>query len=261
MAGHEELVSYLWDVCSAELLCKSLEEEIADLQQETAHCQAALDRKPLEAKKPRRRNYRPDAGVILFIMLGLLSLALLLLLSLSPVKKLFVLGMAGFWLCGAAEIWQEEQGKLDRIFRKETDAYESACQYNAGLQADALRQEAKMEENSQKQECLNQYLEEAKALCGMLYEQGQIPADFRSCTAACYLYLNFATTCAADLEKLLLDLRPGTVRSFMEDYLCPDWENMLTCRWEQALWERNQGEEGEDPLHKRLNELLLTVEY
>lgn len=260
MAGHGELITYLWDVSSAELLCQNLEEEIAALQQDAARCRAALERKPLEAEKPEPITYHPDAGVTMFLLLGVLSLTALLLLSLNWMQKLFALAMGGFWLCGGAEVWWEEQRKLDRAFQERTAAYESLCQYNAGLQTEALRLKAKIEENSLEQEKLSHSLKEAEALRRELYEAGQIPPDFRSCTAVCYLYLAASTGHEMDLTQLTRDLQPGQVRSCMEDYLSPDWENMLTCRWEQALWEKNQGEEGENPQHRRLNDLLLTTE-
>lgn len=259
--SRETLVSYLWDVCSVELLCKSLEEEMDALEQEARHCQAALERQPLDAAKPEPVAYRPDAGVILFIGLGVLSLGALVLLSLNWVKKLVVLAMAVFWLRGAAEVWREEQRKLDQRFRKKADEYESACQYNAGLQQEVRRLEGKWEENAEKRERLRSQREAAQALRKDLYDRGWIPPDFRSCASACYLYLRAATSHETDPARLTGALRPGEVRSYMEDYLSPDWENMLTCRWEQALWEQDHDKPSEDPLHNALSSLLLEVEY
>lgn len=258
----ESQIMYLRDISGVELLCKELTEGIEALEQDSRHCQAGLERKPLPVEKPERGEYHGDAGVCLFVLLGLVSLWAVIALSLSPLKRLCLLAAAAFWLGGAVQLWRDEEEKRGREFQKAMDRYTGQTQYNEGLKAETVKLEIQLSQDQEKIEDMKAHLEEAESLRRELYAHSWIPQDFRNPAGINYLYLLFAASYETDRDRLIHDLLPDEIQWCMEDYLCPDWHNMLTWRWEQALRKKDRIScpDREENLHHRLDRLLLKLD-
>ena len=227
--NREILVPYLKDVCSAELLCRKLEQQKIESESNLRDANYYQQRKPPEPAMPVRKNYTENVDhARKECLVGILWVALLALLLhifydrvydnyigtiesilLDIIRPFAVLGIGFFLVVGIVYLLG---AILERIGATAPDeeAYECAMKryqaakagYDRWCKSLSYYRSVAQRERTNLNAC-NTHLAEAQQLRAQLYNVNVIPSKYRNAYAAYYLYDYFNTSREDDLTQVL----------------------------------------------------------
>lgn len=231
--NREILVPYLKDVCSAELLCRKLEQQKNVSESKLRDANYYLGNKPQVPAMPIRENYTENVvSARVNVVVGILFVAFFAFLvpiiykvgykldyyfdfgffgSLlcEGITWLLIIGAGLFSLCGLV-LLPEAIGDRITAKRKDKKAYECAMERYQAAKARydkwcanlSYYQNVAQRERTNLTACKT-HLAEAQQLRTQLYNVNVIPSKYRNAYAAYYLYDYFNTSREDDLTQVL----------------------------------------------------------
>lgn len=232
--NREILVPYLKDVCSAELLCRKLEQQKNVSESKLRDANYYLGNKPQVPAMPVRKNYTKNVvsarinvvGSILFLAFFVFLACIAFEASdkfhyyfdfglwgsllFEGIMLLVMIGAGLLSLCVLNYLFEEAIG--DRItarkrdkeeYKSDVGRYETAkARYDKWCANLSYYQNIAQRERTNLNAC-NTHLAEAQQLRMQLYNVNVIPSKYRNAYAAYYLYDYFNTSREDDLTQVL----------------------------------------------------------
>ena len=209
MANYDRriLVPYLRDVCSVEMLCRKLEQDVAYYRREADKYAQWANRTYADPPKPDRINYSmgdesASAGAPVFVIIILVGIWL------CSVPFLCILGIPAI-LYGLLGVWvmlsenHDAKRKGDERFQHDMEVYRKQVEQNRQWRAQKSGWKASSDKLRAKQNQAEKNLDMAKTLRAKLYSVNIIATKYRSIHAAYYLYDYFSTSRETDLDKII----------------------------------------------------------
>lgn len=229
--NREILVPYLKDVCSAELLCRKLEQQKNANESKLRDANYYQKNEPQIPAMPVRKNYTENVNqarkecLVGIVLVAVLSLLLHIFynrvyynyvgtdtidsLLFDIIQPFAVLGIGFFWVCGILYLFGAILERIDATV-PDKEAYECAMKrYQAAKEVhDRWYKNLSYYQNIAQRERRNlnackTHLAEAQQLREQLYNVNVIPSKYRNAYAAYYLYDYFNTSREDDLTQVL----------------------------------------------------------
>lgn len=227
--NREILVPYLKDVCSAELLCRKLEQQKYDSESKLRDVAYYQGNKPQVPAMPVRNRYTENVnsarkeclvGIVWVVLLALLLhifydevydnyVGTIGLILLGIIQPFAVLGIGFFLVVGIVYLLGAILERISAIASDE-EAYEcdmkryqaAKAKYDRWCKSLSYYQNVEQLERINLNDCKT-HLAEAQQLRTQLYNVNVIPSKYRNAYAAYYLYDYFNTSREDDLTQVL----------------------------------------------------------
>ena len=231
--NREILVPYLKDVCSAELLCRKLEQQKNESESKLRDANCYLGNKPQVPAMPIRKDYTKNVvDARTNVVVGILFVAFFAFLIpivynvsdklyyyfnfgffgsllFEGITWLVIIGAGLFSLCGLAVLLEAigdritARRKDKKAYEGDTERYKAAkARYDRWCANLSYYQNIAQRERTNLNAC-NTHLAEAQQLRAQLYNVNVIPSKYRNAYAAYYLYDYFNTSREDDLTQVL----------------------------------------------------------
>ena len=236
MANYDRriLVPYLRDVCSIEMLCRKLAQDVSAAQEEAnKYTSWANTSYPYPPEPERNEHWVHDD------IMGLCGFSALALgaLCIPIIGVVFSLIFAGCIVIGLFELWKDTR-EADKKYDKAMSNYEQKCasiQKQRELVPEWRATARKWEEQMKMQK---KRLLDAQKMRADLYSVNIIPARYRTIHAAYYLYDFFSSGRETNLERTIQTMLLDEIVQRMDKLIEQNQEMILNQRILIAQQER-----------------------
>lgn len=262
------LVPYLWDVCSAEMLCSKTARELSECRRTIDEMHSQIDQKISMPVPPapdpfHYRNIDEEDRIQVFSVFAI---------------GLFAVGFLTFLFTGMEGIWVELpilaisalNGYLALSEKKRTD-HNRWARYQSNVESyeeNVKRYESMVRHQNELRRQLPQWTQYEHGLAARLrqeeklrehiYSVNVIPARYRNIYAAYYLYDYFRTSGETDLDRIIQTLLLDEIKQRLDQIIVQNEEIMLNQRIQIALQEQQDREATEN--HRQEMKRLASME-
>lgn len=240
MANYDRrfLVPYLQDVCSIELLCTHLENEIEHCNQDICFYTDKVNQKIVDPPYPRITDYHEDAsnglcGAAVFTVIALIGLWIGWNIIGIPIM---IYGGIGIF-AGVSDSL-EKRGISQSRYNDGIRRYNEIVANNSKIRAKIPQYKTSLEIKRQELSALKIRLNEADATRKNIYSVDIIAKKYRDVSVAYYLYDYFNTSRETDLDRIIQTLLLDEIKQQLAKIIAQNEEIILTQRYQIALQEQ-----------------------
>ena len=246
------LVTYLRDICSAEMLCDRLSREYGECRNRVANIESHVNRKVIDPKKPSRSDFEKDSDmggtiavifwIALFIYIGFW------LLQWAPVLTIVPFGIAGIMIWGLSSESQAKNDQEGEEYNRAVQRYENQIKANEEHRNSIPQYRRILNGEKQQLAMLNQQLHDAQRLRQSVYDVNIIAFEYRDIRIVYHLYRHFSTCRDSDLDEALKMMHLNEIVQNTSKIVSQNEEIILNLRMKMAMDEQRDHRLAE---HKR----------
>ena len=199
--NREILVPYLKDVCSAELLCRKLEQQKNESESKLRDAKYYQQRKPPEPVMPIKDGYTDEqSGAWKFLALAGICYVVGII---CPKILLFAWCLCGYFIIRGIYTKIKQKEEEEKQYNSDLRRYDEAQKEYDQWSKNRGYYQRIVETEQRNISVYGTHLTEANQLKEQLYSVNIIPAKYRNAYAAYYLYDYFNTSREDDLTQVL----------------------------------------------------------
>lgn len=248
MANYDRqfLVPYLRDVCTSELICSKLENEIQLTKMHISNLNSALAKQYVTPPKPKQDHFVTDGSeYVPFFVIGIIAVAIASFVwyKLSWIELFAFVAVLGFIfggfmiVCGIIGYF-EEKGQVEVKYQEALARYEQIKNENEKMLSFQPKQRENLAKYQRELPKLESQLIRARYLRSSVYDVNVIPKQYRNIYAAYYLYDFFSSGRETDLEKVIQTFVLEEIKQRLDKIIVQNEQIILNQRVQMAMQEQ-----------------------
>lgn len=243
MASYDRriLLPYLQDVCSVELLCSRLTNQINLCECEIQNLRNAINQRIVDPACPSKSDYHNEssglASLVVFVPITLGGLLICTSFGWNIIGiGIMLFGLLGVWI-GISD-YNEEARRVQNQYSNAWKKYEECVEKNKKIREKIPQYKSALSGFQRHLTILKNRLDDAEEIRTKIYGVNVIPGKYRNKYVAYYLYDYFNTSRENDLDKIIQTLLLDEIKQRLDKIIVQNEEILLNQRVQIALQER-----------------------